>query len=724
MKTRLLSLAFLLAMAGPARPAVISEVTSILVGVNISSMHWSPQDRFLAVGGAYAAGHDQLTLLRWTNLTLAVTNSFASEPNQNVACVHWHPTNYLLAIGMEASASVPEVRCFLVSQTNGSWNSSTTTYEYGSSVSAVAWRPGTTQLLVAGVSGTQELLVVNYNPTGFGFRTSLDISTPASEKVLTNSLAWNSAGDRLAFCFSAGNSDLSVYSYNGSSFSSAGTFMESIFTFRDTSWMPGSAVLAVGAYHLTQTNNLRLFTNNVSLVTAMTALQPVAAGDLFALDWSPAGAFLAVAHNENGTNIDLYAYSATQSMRRLAGYAIPQALHTICWSRDGRYLAVGGVGQRAYVLKVAYADLALSKTGAPAAVQGAAALTYTLTITNRGPDAAEGIVLTDLLTTNVTLLNAASSQGTCQTNGGVVDCDLGSLSAGALATVTISVQVAVGNVSVITNRAALQADTPDLNLTNNAVTYLTPLDDDGDGVGNGSDNCPSMFNPDQANSDGDSLGNACDNCDLVSNLSQTDTDGDGAGDACDNCSTNVNPSQANQDGDAFGDACDNCPQVSNDQSDADGDGVGNACDTCPADPDTGVDNDGDGIDNACDPDVDGDGMPNAWEMTFGFFPFDPDDGPVDPDGDGFTNLQEYWADTNPTNSTSHLMVSSIEASAGLRVTFPSTNTRWYELWTATGGMADAWTPWRTNLTGSNGVTSIVDTQSPPQRLYQLRSRMP
>ncbi|HEX2295985.1 MAG TPA: thrombospondin type 3 repeat-containing protein [Actinomycetota bacterium] len=35
-------------------------------------------------------------------------------------------------------------------------------------------------------------------------------------------------------------------------------------------------------------------------------------------------------------------------------------------------------------------------------------------------------------------------------------------------------------------------------------------DRDGDGVPNGKDNCPKVFNPGQANSDGDKKGNACD----------------------------------------------------------------------------------------------------------------------------------------------------------------------------------------------------------------------
>ncbi len=50
-------------------------------------------------------------------------------------------------------------------------------------------------------------------------------------------------------------------------------------------------------------------------------------------------------------------------------------------------------------------------------------------------------------------------------------------------------------------------------------------DGDGDGVPDGSDNCPAVANPDQANGDGDGQGNACD----------PDDDNDGVPDASDGC---------------------------------------------------------------------------------------------------------------------------------------------------------------------------------------------
>jgi hypothetical protein len=40
-------------------------------------------------------------------------------------------------------------------------------------------------------------------------------------------------------------------------------------------------------------------------------------------------------------------------------------------------------------------------------------------------------------------------------------------------------------------------------------------------------------------------------------------------------------------------------------------------------------------------DTDDDGMPNHWETKHGFDPSNASDGPLDADGDGYTNVEEY-----------------------------------------------------------------------------------
>ncbi len=87
------------------------------------------------------------------------------------------------------------------------------------------------------------------------------------------------------------------------------------------------------------------------------------------------------------------------------------------------------------------------------------------------------------------------------------------------------------------------------------------IDDDSDGVPNDIDNCPAVFNPDQANLDEDAYGNACD----------PDDDDDGVVDEQDNCQYDYNPDQYDLDRDGIGDACD---------TDADGDYIIDAVDAC------------------------------------------------------------------------------------------------------------------------------------------------
>jgi len=74
--------------------------------------------------------------------------------------------------------------------------------------------------------------------------------------------------------------------------------------------------------------------------------------------------------------------------------------------------------------------------------------------------------------------------------------------------------------------------------------------------------------------------------------------------------------------------------------DSDGDGVPDLQDAFPLDPNETMDTDGDGLGNNSDEDDDNDGMPDAWEITYGLNPL-LDDAADDPDGDGTSNINEY-----------------------------------------------------------------------------------
>lgn len=83
------------------------------------------------------------------------------------------------------------------------------------------------------------------------------------------------------------------------------------------------------------------------------------------------------------------------------------------------------------------------------------------------------------------------------------------------------------------------------------------------------------------------------------------------------------------------------------------------------------------------PDIDGDGLPDEWELTYGFNPYDATDAALDTDTDGFSNLDEFRTGTDPLDVTS----------------FPPETTTWFESFedgvpaqwdTSSDATADAW----------------------------------
>ncbi len=86
---------------------------------------------------------------------------------------------------------------------------------------------------------------------------------------------------------------------------------------------------------------------------------------------------------------------------------------------------------------------------------------------------------------------------------------------------------------------------------------------------------------------------------------------------------------------------------------------------------------------ACVVDSDGDGLPDDWETAHGLNPNSPignDGAGGDPDGDRCSNLNEYWAGTNPQDPGSYLKIESISPVAdGVVVRFLSSADRSYSL---------------------------------------------
>ncbi len=119
-------------------------------------------------------------------------------------------------------------------------------------------------------------------------------------------------------------------------------------------------------------------------------------------------------------------------------------------------------------------DMAISIVDSPSPAVVGGALTYTLNVTNNGPDPATNVIVEDLVPANTTFLSVSSSQGAASFDAGLVTANLGSLASGATATVTIVVSAdALGSV---TNTATVFADQFEPNQTNNSATVITAVE--------------------------------------------------------------------------------------------------------------------------------------------------------------------------------------------------------------------------------------------------------
>ncbi len=119
-------------------------------------------------------------------------------------------------------------------------------------------------------------------------------------------------------------------------------------------------------------------------------------------------------------------------------------------------------------------DVAITKSGSPNPVLQGQTLTYTLVVTNHGPLDATGVVAQDTLPTQVSFVSASTTTGICLQAAGVVDCNIGSMSVGATATITI-VTTAV-TPSLATNTATVTSVTLDAYQANNTATITTLIE--------------------------------------------------------------------------------------------------------------------------------------------------------------------------------------------------------------------------------------------------------
>jgi uncharacterized repeat protein (TIGR01451 family) len=177
-------------------------------------------------------------------------------------------------------------------------------------------------------------------------------------------------------------------------------------------------------------NNL----TGVSVSASQGTCDPVGAGNTIECDLGTiaAGASATVTINATAPQLPLPGTNVCQIS--IANTAFVDSVETDKVSDDAPSVTVTGTGCDEAP------NLDITKTASTSQVTEGGAFSYTISVENIGDASATNVVVTDDLDNNLTGVSVSASQGTCDPvgAGNTIECDLGTIAAGASATVTIN----------------------------------------------------------------------------------------------------------------------------------------------------------------------------------------------------------------------------------------------------------------------------------------------
>jgi uncharacterized repeat protein (TIGR01451 family) len=215
------------------------------------------------------------------------------------------------------------------------------------------------------------------------------------------------------------------------------------------SWTPSGGMIDLGT--LGGSSSAAAAVNDSGQVVGYSST----AGDseTHAFSWTPSGGMIDLGTLGGSSSVAL----AVNDSGQVVGYsstAGDSELHAVLWLR---------------------ADLSVSKTDSPDPAHVGQKLTYTVLVTNNGPDPATVVTLSDTLPKTAGFGSVTTTQGTCTRSKTGVKCSLGGLASGATATVTIVVKPTQKGTITNTVTAAAGSPTTDPNIANNTATQSTTV---------------------------------------------------------------------------------------------------------------------------------------------------------------------------------------------------------------------------------------------------------
>jgi uncharacterized repeat protein (TIGR01451 family) len=112
-------------------------------------------------------------------------------------------------------------------------------------------------------------------------------------------------------------------------------------------------------------------------------------------------------------------------------------------------------------------DLAVTKVGFPNPDEVGSNITWTMVVTNNGPDTATGVTISDPMPTGNTYVSASTTHGSC-TGGAILSCSLGTIPAKGTVTITLVTTPTV--VGTVTNTVMVVGNETETDTSNNTAS--------------------------------------------------------------------------------------------------------------------------------------------------------------------------------------------------------------------------------------------------------------
>ncbi|MEE9343542.1 MAG: choice-of-anchor B family protein [Gammaproteobacteria bacterium] len=179
---------------------------------------------------------------------------------------------------------------------------------------------------------------------------------------------------------------------------------------------------------------------------------------------------------------------------------------------------IGDRDEGLVIVRLIQADLSLQiQTPPPDPLVEAELFTYSVIVTNQGPDDASLVQLTDELPAGIGFIAVTATQGSCNHITGTITCNLGTLINGSSTTIHIDLSADLPGSQLQTLQINATEVEPERDDNEILLSLEILADQDSDGVADSHDNCPTLSNPSQLDTDNDGEGDVCD----------SDIDGDG-----------------------------------------------------------------------------------------------------------------------------------------------------------------------------------------------------